>query len=106
MNSPSRGEEAARLKRQGSEQAIQLALEGKWEEAATLNRSLLNLHLRHTWATARLSRSTRVIEAGVAAAARDQRVFDDLVDIGLGDGLITPRLAAGLVRELARSVTP
>ena len=72
----------------------------------TAVRSLLNLHLRHTWATARLSRSTRVIEAGVAAAARDQRVFDDLVDIGLGDGLITPRLAAGLVRELARSVTP
>ena len=38
------GEEAARLKRQGSEQAIQLALESKWEEAAALNRSILAAH--------------------------------------------------------------
>ncbi|WP_295698500.1 geranylgeranyl reductase family protein [Lapillicoccus sp.] len=65
-------------------------------------RTLLNSHLRHTWTAARLSRSTRVIEAGIAAAARDQHVFDDLVEIGLGDGRITPRLAAGLVRGLVR----
>lgn len=44
MNSPSKGEEAARLKRQGAEQAIQLALESKWEEAATVNRSILAVH--------------------------------------------------------------
>lgn len=44
MNSPTTGEEAARLKRQGAEQAIQLALESKWEEAATLNRSILAVH--------------------------------------------------------------
>ena len=65
-------------------------------------RALLNTHLRHTWAAARLSRSTRIIEAGIAAAAKDQHVFDDLVEIGLGDGRITPRLAAGLVRGLVR----
>ena len=41
MNSPATGEEAARLKRQGSEQAIQLALESKWEEAAALNKTIL-----------------------------------------------------------------
>jgi hypothetical protein len=41
MNSPAEGEDVARLKRQGSEQAIQLALESKWEEAATLNRSIV-----------------------------------------------------------------
>ncbi len=41
MNSPAEGEDVNRLKRQGSEQAIQLALESKWEEAATLNRSIV-----------------------------------------------------------------
>jgi hypothetical protein len=28
-------------------------------------------------------------------------VFDDLVELGLGDGRITPRLASGLARVLA-----
>ncbi len=42
MNSPVEGEEAARLKRQGAEQAIQLALESKWEEAVALNRAILD----------------------------------------------------------------
>jgi tetratricopeptide (TPR) repeat protein len=41
MNSPNEAEETTRLKRQGSDQAIQLALESKWEEAATLNRSIV-----------------------------------------------------------------
>jgi hypothetical protein len=44
MNSPTRGGEAARLKRQGAEQAIQLALESKWEEAVTLNRQILEAY--------------------------------------------------------------
>ncbi len=44
MNPENPAEEAARLKRQGSEQAIQLALESKWEEAVTLNRTILNTH--------------------------------------------------------------
>ncbi len=41
MNSPTEGEEEVRSPRQGAEQAIQLAIESKWEEAATLNRTLL-----------------------------------------------------------------
>jgi tetratricopeptide (TPR) repeat protein len=41
MNSPTEGEEEVRLTRQGAEQAIELAIESKWEEAATLNRSIL-----------------------------------------------------------------
>lgn len=41
MNSPAEGEDVTRLKRQGAEQAIQLALESKWEEAATLNRTIV-----------------------------------------------------------------
>ena len=41
MNSPDEGEEEARPTRQGAEQAIQLALESKWEEAASLNKTIL-----------------------------------------------------------------
>ncbi|MEP6852649.1 MAG: NAD(P)/FAD-dependent oxidoreductase [bacterium] len=56
----------------------------------------LGRHLRHTTALARLRRFPRLIDAGVRAGARDQRVFDDLVRFGLADGLLTPRLVAGL----------
>lgn len=63
-------------------------------------RRLLNRHLRHTWTAGRLSRQPRFVEAGISAANRDRQVFDDLVELGLGDGRITPRLASGLVRGL------
>jgi tetratricopeptide (TPR) repeat protein len=43
MNSPTEGEEDVRLTRQGADQAIELAIESKWEEAATLNRSILEV---------------------------------------------------------------
>lgn len=59
-------------------------------------RRLLARHLRHTWTAARLSRTPAVVEAGIVAANRHPGVFDDLVEIGLGRGRITPRLAAGL----------
>ncbi|MBA3782250.1 MAG: NAD(P)/FAD-dependent oxidoreductase [Nocardioides sp.] len=65
--------------------------------------SLLGRHLKHTWTAARLSRSARVVEAGIAASARDRRVFDDLVELGLGDGRLTPRLVGGLGHELLAS---
>ena len=42
-----------------------------------------------------------MVDAGIRASARDGGVFDDLVEIGLGRGVITPRLAAGLVKDLA-----
>jgi len=32
----------------------------------------------------------------VRACRRDQRVFDDLLRIGLADGLLTPRLVTSL----------
>jgi tetratricopeptide (TPR) repeat protein len=44
MESTTDREEAARIKRQGTDQAIQLALESKWEEAVTVNRSILAIH--------------------------------------------------------------
>jgi menaquinone-9 beta-reductase len=64
-------------------------------------RRLLGAHLRHTAVAALLSRSPAVLDAGIAAAGRDRRVLDALVELGLGDGRITPRLVAGLARGLA-----
>jgi geranylgeranyl reductase family protein len=63
-------------------------------------RGLLGRHLKHTWVTSRLSRRPAVVDAGIRAAGRSQRVFDDLVEIGLGDGRVTPRLTAGLAAAL------
>jgi menaquinone-9 beta-reductase len=64
-------------------------------------RDALGRHLRHTGATARLARSPRVVAAGLAAARRDQRVFDRLVDLGLGRGTVD---AATALRVLAKCV--
>jgi flavin-dependent dehydrogenase len=63
-------------------------------------RTLLARHLRHTAAAAGLTRSGRVLDAGIRAAAVDQRVFDDLVEIGLGRGLITPAIVRGLASRV------
>ncbi len=63
-------------------------------------RALLRRHHRHTAAAARLVTLPAVASAAVRAAALDQRVFDDLVEVGLGQGLVTRRVihaaAAGL----------
>ena len=70
-------------------------------------RRLLARHLRHTWTAARLTEVPAVVDAGIRAASKDQRTFDDLVEIGLGDGRITPRLAGGIALALpARLHTP
>ncbi len=63
-------------------------------------RRLLDRHLRHTWAASRLARVPGVVDAGLVASGRDQGVFDDLVEVGLGDGLLTPRLVGGLALGL------
>ncbi len=80
------------------------ALGGRSAEAGARHRAvvrrLLDRHLQHTWAAARLTRNPAVVEAGIDAAARDRYAFDALVELGLGDGRITPRLAAGLARSL------
>ncbi|WP_210443399.1 NAD(P)/FAD-dependent oxidoreductase [Nocardioides sp. SYSU D00065] len=69
-------------------------------------RRMLGSHLRHTWTSSRLSRSTRIVDAGIRAAGRDRHVFDSLVELGLGDGRIDARLAAGLLRTLAVPARP
>ncbi len=59
-------------------------------------------HLRHTAAAARLTRRPSMLDAGLRASARDQRVFDDLVELGLARGRITPAVAGGLIGALLR----
>lgn len=67
-------------------------------------RSSLAGHLRHTAVAARLVRAGPVLDAGMLAAAGDQRVFDDLVEMGLGRGRITPLVAHSLVRAARHRV--
>ena len=67
-------------------------------------RRLLGRHLKHTWVVSRLARRPVVLDAGLSAAGTSPHVFDDLVEIGLGDGRVTPRLAAGLATALTRDL--
>jgi tetratricopeptide (TPR) repeat protein len=69
MNSPTEGEEEVRLTRQGAEQAIQLAIESKWEEAATLNRSILEAQPEDVDTWNRLGKS--LLELGRYREAHD-----------------------------------
>ena len=60
----------------------------------------LRRHLAHSAAGARVMTAGPVLRAGLSAAAEDQRVFDDLVDLGLADGTLTGRLLVGAARRL------
>jgi flavin-dependent dehydrogenase len=59
--------------------------------------ALLGRHLRDTALAARLTRSGVVLDAGIRASAADQSVFDNLVEIGLAEGV----LRAGSLRRIA-----
>jgi flavin-dependent dehydrogenase len=50
---------------------------------ARATKPLLAGRLRHIAAVARLCRHGGVIDAGLHASAADQRLFDDLVELGL-----------------------
>ena len=63
----------------------------------------LGRHLRHTTALTRITRSPRVLEAGVRAAAAAPQALDALVEVGLGRGLVTTPLLRAMVGELAGS---
>lgn len=65
-------------------------------------RDLLGRHLRHTDAASRLAYVPAVVDAGLRAAARDQRVFDDLVELGLGRGRLRARTVRGLATAVRR----
>jgi len=57
-------------------------------------RQRLGRHLRHSGLAARLTRRPAVVDAAVRAARRDAAVFDRLVDLGLGDGILDLRSVA------------
>ncbi|MFH0250146.1 hyaluronate lyase, partial [Streptomyces chitinivorans] len=76
------------------------------ERYARATGRILLPHLRHTALAARLARSRHVVEAALRACSADQRVFDDLVELGLARGRLTPVLAFGLGRALAASARP
>jgi menaquinone-9 beta-reductase len=58
--------------------------------------------LRHLDVASQLSRVPRVMDAAVRAAAGDQRVFDDVVRLGLADGRLTARALAATLRSPLR----
>jgi menaquinone-9 beta-reductase len=62
----------------------------------------LGANLRSTAVTAFLSGLPATFDAGVRAAAADQGVFDDMVELGLGDGRLTRRALGAVVRHAAR----
>jgi menaquinone-9 beta-reductase len=63
-------------------------------------RTRLGRHLRHSGAAARLAQRQWIVDGAVRAAQREQRVFDALLALGLGDGLLHPstllRIARGV----------
>jgi 2-polyprenyl-6-methoxyphenol hydroxylase-like FAD-dependent oxidoreductase len=81
--------------------AAEAVTDGTCHRAGATHRSetrqLLARHLRHTALAARLSRHGPVLDVGLRAAAAHRQVFDDLVELGLGRGRITPAIGRGLV---------
>jgi flavin-dependent dehydrogenase len=63
-------------------------------------RSRLGAHLVHSSTASRASRWPRLMDAVFRAGATDQRVFDDVVRLGLADGRLTARTLAAAVRRL------
>ena len=62
-------------------------------------------HLLSTGLAARLTTADPVLDAGLRASAADQGVFDDLVELGLAAGRLTPRLLGGLARSVAHGAS-
>ncbi|RDI24463.1 geranylgeranyl reductase family protein [Lentzea flaviverrucosa] len=59
---------------------------------------LLGKHLRHTDALAMLTRMPALVDLATSAARDGQRAFDDLVEVGLGPGTISPALVTAMLR--------
>jgi flavin-dependent dehydrogenase len=69
-------------------------------------RSLLGRHLRHTAAASKLVSVPAAVARCLRAADRDQGVFDDLVEVGLGRGLVTRRIVQTIIMRDPRTSTP
>jgi len=65
-------------------------------------RALLGRHLKHTFVASRLAEHPAIVDGGIRVARRDKQVFDEMVELGLGDGRISGRLVRGLVAGLGR----
>lgn len=63
-------------------------------------RRALGAHLRHTDAAALLARSPAIVAAAVRAASRSSSTFDDLVELGLGAGKLTPSALGSIAAAL------
>jgi geranylgeranyl reductase family protein len=86
--------------------AARAALTAPREPAAAYRRLLaraLGRHLRHSAVLARAIHLPALAEAGLGAAAASPALFDTLVELGLGQARITPRLLAALPRGLVRA---
>jgi geranylgeranyl reductase family protein len=68
-------------------------------------RKQLGRHLKHTWLASRLAEHPVIVDGGIRVARRDRQVFDELVELGLGDGRISGRLARGLVTGVAHKAS-
>lgn len=66
-------------------------------------RGLLARHLRHTAVAAQLASRPAVLGAALDAATRSRAIFDDMVELGLGDGFLNLRAIAGLARALPQA---
>ena len=62
---------------------------------ALTTKALLGSHLKHIAVAGRLCRSGAVLDAGLRTSADDQDLFDDLVELALANGRMTPRPSAG-----------
>jgi menaquinone-9 beta-reductase len=60
----------------------------------------LGRHLRHSSTASWASRWPTLMDAVFRAAADDQRVFDDVVELGLADGRLTARTLTAAARRL------
>jgi flavin-dependent dehydrogenase len=75
------------------------------QPAATYRAALrrrLGRHHRDVRLLSRWGRSPRLVDAAVQAGARRQAVFDDLVEFGLADGVVTPGLLTAVLASAAR----
>ena len=61
----------------------------------------LGRHLRHSSTASLASRWPALMDAVFRAADDDQRVFDDVVALGLADGRLTARTLAAAARRLS-----
>jgi geranylgeranyl reductase family protein len=66
-------------------------------------RRRLGRHLRHTSVAAALARRPWVVDGALRGAARHPAAFDALVELGLGQGLLTPRALLATATGLRRS---